>query len=93
MRTEVYNWRVSRDLKVDLERAAREARTSVSSVLDEAAREWLKKRGSDAAEDELQMQIHRAAAKYFGAFAGENPNRAESASRTVREKLKRRYGR
>lgn len=41
MKTEVYSWRLSSELKSDLERAARHRRVPLSSVLEEAARKWL----------------------------------------------------
>jgi hypothetical protein len=41
MKTEVYSWRVSPDIKTGLEREARRRKMSVSAVLDLAAREWL----------------------------------------------------
>ena len=43
MKTEVYSWRVSTDLKMSLEREARRRRAALSAVLDMTAREWLNK--------------------------------------------------
>ena len=47
MKSEVYSWRVSTELKSGLEREARRRKISVSAVLDLAAREWLKTGGAD----------------------------------------------
>jgi hypothetical protein len=41
MKTEVYNWRVSTDLKTSLKREARLRNTPVSALLDLAVRELL----------------------------------------------------
>jgi len=46
MKTEVYCWRVSTDLKNSLEREARRRKVSLSAVLDLAARTWLDERGT-----------------------------------------------
>ena len=47
MKTEVYSWRVSTDLKTGLEREARRRKISLAKALDLAAEEWLKKSGAD----------------------------------------------
>lgn len=93
MKTEVYSWRVSADLKTSLEREARRRKVSLSSVLDQAAREWLKNSASETESDEVQQRLHLAASKYLGAFAGGDPHRSENARRTIRERLRRRHER
>jgi hypothetical protein len=84
--TEVYRWRVSRELKSDLERQAWIRKTSLSAVLNLAAREWLK-------QDQEQRRLHEAAMKCMGALASGNPRRAETARRAIREHLNRRRAR
>jgi len=91
MKTEVYSWRVSRELKTGLEREARRCKMSLSAVLDLAAREWLSQRGADS--EEAQRELHDAALACLGTFAGADRHRAETASRTVRDRLQRKYGR
>jgi hypothetical protein len=93
MKTEVYSWRLSSELKSDLEREARLRKLSVSSVLDLAVRDWLKKSDGDPAENETQRKLHAAAASCLGVLAGRNPRRAESARKSIRERLRRRYAR
>jgi predicted transcriptional regulator len=93
MKTEVYSWRVSSELKSDLERVARGQNVSVSALLDMAVRDWLKKSGADAATDEEQLRLHTAAEECLGALAGRNPRRAETAREAIRAKLRKRYGR
>lgn len=96
MKTEVYSWRVSTDLKTGLEREARRRKLSVSAVLDLAAREWLnntgagEERGEDDAE---QRRLHQAASKCLGAFAGGDAGRSENVRRTVRRRLRGKHER
>lgn len=92
MKTEVYSWRVSAELKSDLERAARRRRLPVSTVLDAAVRDWLK-RSADASEDEEQRRLHEAAASCVGSIAGRNPLRAETAKKAVKEILRQKRAR
>jgi hypothetical protein len=93
MDTEVYSWRVPRELKSDLERQARIRKTSLSAVLNLAARDWLKQSAATIGEDQEQRRLHEAAMKCMGTIAGGNPRRAETARQTIRERLKRRNAR
>jgi hypothetical protein len=93
MGSEVYSWRVSTELKSDLEREAALRKTSVSAVLNLAVREWLKKSAMSVDEDAQQQALHEAASKCLGTMAGRDSRRAENASRIVRERLRRRHAR
>jgi hypothetical protein len=93
MKTEVYSWRVSSNLKADLEREARRRKISVSAALDLAARDWLDKRDPGNEGQEEQLRLREAASKYLGALAGGDPLRSENASQAVRQRLRRHYGR
>jgi hypothetical protein len=93
MKTEVYTWRVSSDLKTGLERAARRRKISMSAALDLAAREWLEKSDTENEDQEEQCRLREAASRFFGALASGNSQRSEDASQTVRQRLRRRYGR
>jgi hypothetical protein len=92
MKTEVYSWRVSPELKTGLEREARRRKISLSATLDLAAEEFLRKNGAsdDSAE---QKRLHQAASKAIGTIAGDNPLRAENAREIVRTLIRRRHGR
>jgi hypothetical protein len=91
MKTEVYSWRVSTELKTVLEREARRRKISLAKALDLAAEEWLKKGGAedDAVE---QRRLHAAAAKTFGTIEG-HPGDAENAREIVRQRIRQRHGR
>ena len=94
MKTEVYSWRISPDLKTDLEAEARRENLSVSALLDRLACGWLAERRSQLGTDEaVQARLHRAAEKLFGAIRGGGAARAESVRTLVRERLKRRHER
>jgi hypothetical protein len=91
MKTEVYSWRVSSELKQDLEREARKRKASVSSILDTAAREWLAKSRASIAGDEEQKRLHAAVAPLLGSISRNIPYSPEILRETVRRRVKQRY--
>jgi len=93
MKSEVYSWRVSTDLKTGLERAAHRRKLSVAAVLDLAARDWLAKDGAETEGDDEQPRLHKAASKCFGTLASGDAHRSENARQAVRQRLRRHYGR
>ena len=93
MKTEVYSWRLSEELKLNLEREAHLRKVSVSSVLETAVRDWLKKSNTDTPDDQAQGKLHTAAARCLGVLRGANSRRAETAREVVRRRLRRRYAR
>jgi hypothetical protein len=93
MKTEVYSWRVSSDIKTGLEREARRRKISMSAALDLAAREWLHNNGMEKEGDAGQRLLHKAASKWLGALASGNTQRSQTASQSVRQRLRQRYGR
>lgn len=93
MKSRVYSWRLSEDLKSDLEREARERKLSVSALLELAARELLKKQNGEFEGGEAQRKLHASAAACLGAIKGHSPNRAEAARQSIRGRLRRRYAR
>lgn len=93
MKTEVYSWRVSSDLKSDLERAARHRRVPLSAILEEAARRWLRESAAKLSDDETQRRLHDAVEPWIGALSGLHPADAQSVRRVIRRRLARRYGR
>jgi hypothetical protein len=76
-------------MKTDLKREARLRKMPVSSVLDLAVRDWLKRSGADVAGDEAQRELHAAAEKCLGTLASGNSRRADSARKTTRRRLQR----
>ena len=90
MATEVYSWRVSSELKSDLEREARLRKVSLSSVLDSAARDWLKKAASNNGDDQEQQRLHTTAESCLGIIKGRSPYRAENAQSIIRKRIQER---
>lgn len=94
MKTHVYSWRLSGELKGQLERAARLRRTPLSAVLEQAARAWLAQNAAELGDDEeTQRKLHAAAESCFGTIKGLGPYHAERVRETVRRRLQERYGR
>jgi len=93
MKTEVYSWRVSTDVKTALEREAHRRKISLAAILDLAARELLNKSGAGNDGDQEQTRLQQAAVTCFGAFEGGDGRRSENARQGVRRRLRRRYGR
>ena len=91
MTTEVYRWRISSELKSQLEREARLRNKPLSALLDLAVRDWLKRNAASAAGDEEQRRLHEAVLGCAGAFAGRNPRRAENARPAIRARIGRRH--
>jgi hypothetical protein len=93
MKTEVYSWRLSGELKSDLERKARLRKVPVSAVLETAVRDWLKHSDTEVPEDEAQRRLQAAAANCLGTLASGNARRAETAHDVLRKRLRRRHAR
>ena len=92
MKAEAYCWRLPEKIKSDLEHAAGLRRVPVSSILDMAVREWLKKNGRVEGGD-AQLARHAAAVNCFGVLASGNSCRAETARETIRKRLRKRRAR
>ncbi len=89
----MYSWRVSAELKSELEREARLRNVPISSILDAAVRGWMENSAVKATEKDEQARLHASAEKFIGALAGHDPQRSTKARALVRERLRRRYGR
>jgi predicted transcriptional regulator len=93
MRTEVYSWRLSAELKSDLEREARLKNVSTSAILEMAVRDWLRNGRADTADDGVQQKLQAEVANSVGVLAGRNPRRAETAREAIRKQLGKRHAR
>jgi hypothetical protein len=93
MKSEVYSWRVSSDIKTSLEREARRRKISMSAALDAAAREWLQRSGMANEGDEEQRRLQKAASKCIGTLSSGNAQRSETVSEGVKHRLRRHYDR
>jgi hypothetical protein len=94
MKTEVYSWRLSPRLKMELEEAAQAERKSVAELLVQIAEDWLRRSsGQSGSEDERQQSLRDAAMKSVGTLRGNDPDRAEKARSEIRARIARRHGR
>ncbi len=93
MKTEVYSWRLSEELKSDLEREARLRKVPVSAALETAVRKWLENAGTHLDEEDAQHRLQTAAANCLGVIDSGNRRRSETARATLRQRLKRRHAR
>ncbi len=91
MKTEVYSWRVSPEIKSMLERESRRRKTPVSELLDLAVQNLLAAGGPNANDEDEQRQLRAAALKCVGAFAGKDPDRSSRARQSVRQRLRKRH--
>ena len=88
-KSEVYSWRVSPDLKMKLEVAARDENLSVGSLLERIAREWLgEHRWND--EEEQQRRLRERVMRTVGtASIGLGPYTNERVRQVITENLER----
>lgn len=93
MKTEVYSWRLSPELKAKLEEAARDEGTSLAQLLEKIARKWLRGARREGDDGEEQRRLHEEAARFIGKMRGRDPRRAQEASQRIREKLTKEHGR
>ena len=93
MKNHVYSWRLSAELKSDLERAAHLRNMSLSALLELAVRDWLRNGRTDAAGDRIQRKLQKEVANSVGILTGRNPRRAETARDAIRKRLARRHAR
>ncbi len=91
MKTAVYSWRLSVELKTHLERQAREEGRSLSDLLEELASDGLRARRSRFDDEAEQAAIRLRAAAAIGSVRGGDPTRASRARELVREIVKRKH--
>jgi hypothetical protein len=86
-KSEVYSWRLSRELKAILEDEARRRSTSLAEVLDRIVQDW--RRRQERPDDDVgdQARRHAAAARSFGRLAGRHPYSAARTREVIRQRL------
>jgi hypothetical protein len=87
-KSKVYSWRVSPDLKMRLEDAARNEKLSVGSLLERIACEWLSDRRLN--DDEQQQRLRERVMRTVGkASIGLGPYTNERVRQVITENLER----
>jgi hypothetical protein len=94
MKTEVYSWRLSADLKEALEAEARREEVSMAALLDKMARCWLKNQEAEHLEEEAeQRRRHEAGLKFAGSISmGGGPYTNDVVRKIITERLVKKYG-
>lgn len=90
MKTEVYSWRVSAELKSGLKEAARAKKLSMSEALEVAATEWID-RQKEPDDDAEQARLRAVLAQCIGVSASGRRNRSTQVSQDMKEKLSKKY--
>jgi hypothetical protein len=89
-KSEVYSWRLTPKLKMQLEAAAREENTTVGALLERMTQEWLDKHLSDDAEQ--QRRLHARARAAIGTVSvGGPPATNENVRAAMGEYLEKKY--
>jgi len=92
MKTEVYSWRVSAELKAALQEQARSEGKSFAQLLQEFASDGLRaRRNGNVDDDEEQAAIRRRAAPAIGAVCSNDPYGSERVSERVGEIIYRKH--
>src|SRR5262245_7145326 len=91
-KTEVYAWRMSPELKMALEDAARRQSVKVSALLERVIRAWLDER-ANARGTEEQERIRARALRCAGVLSGRDGKRSGQVRQRVRERLAARRAR
>jgi hypothetical protein len=91
-KTEVYAWRMSPDLKMALEDAARRQGFRVSVLLERVVRAWLDEHAG-ALRSEEEERIRARALRCAGILSGRDRRRSSQVGRRVRERLAARKAR
>ena len=95
LKTEVYSWRVSPEMKSALEEAARQDHQKLSTLLERIVKDWLKEYRAGRGDDDREEQklLHKGAARALGKIRGGDPHRSERARHALRARIaKRRAG-
>ena len=87
-KSEVYSWRVTPDLKSQLERRAREEGITLAALLERISRDWLRAKAAASGEEEReQARIKAAAMAAIGGLRSGDPELAERARERLQERL------
>jgi hypothetical protein len=92
MKTEVYSWRLSAELKAELEAEARRDGSSLSALLEEIASRWLVERRNGHTDDDAeQAALRKRVLATVGTSRGGDPTRSSRAVELVREIVTRKH--
>jgi hypothetical protein len=92
-KSEVYSWRLSSELKRQLEEAASAEKASIGAILDRVMRDWLRTREPSEEKDaEQQRRLHERARKAMGTVSiGLGPYTNKRVREVMGEYLEKKY--
>ncbi|HXF13402.1 MAG TPA: hypothetical protein VN517_09625 [Terriglobales bacterium] len=90
MKSEVYSWRLTPEMKTRLESEARRSGKSLAEVLEEISANWLDERAGTYA-DENDLRTRKRIMETVGTIRGGDPHRASRSKELVREIIRRKY--
>jgi hypothetical protein len=94
MKSEVYSWRLSEQLKSELEAEARREGKSMATMLCDVAVDWLRERRDGRGdEDAEQVRLQAALRACVGSIRGGNPQRSQQAREVLRARIKKAHRR
>jgi hypothetical protein len=92
MKTEVYSWRLSPQLKRDLERAARDEGVPISGLLERISQDWLAERRRE--DEAAQARIWKRVERCIGAISmGGGPWTNDKVRKVIQDRLAKKYDR
>lgn len=90
MKTEVYSWRLSAEMKTRLESEARRSGKSLAEVLEQISANWLEERAENY-DDESESRLRKQVMATVGTIRGGDPHRASRSKELVREIIRRKH--
>jgi predicted DNA-binding protein len=90
MKSEVYSWRLTPEMKMRLESEARRSGKSLAEVLEQISANWLDER-TGGYDDEMEVRLRKQVIATVGTIRGGDPHRASRSKELVREIIKRKH--
>src|SRR5581483_3199894 len=90
MKTEVYSWRLSPEMKTRLESEARRSGKSLAELLEQISTNWLEER-SGGYDVEMEAKLRNRVMATVGTIRGGDPQRSSRSKELVREIIKRKH--
>ena len=90
MKSEVYSWRLTPDMKARLESEARRSGKSLAEVLEQISADWLDARAGSY-DDKMEAAMRKRIMATVGKIRGGDPQRASRSKELVREIIRRKH--
>lgn len=91
MKTEVYSWRLTPEMKIRLESEARRSGKSLAELLEEISANWLDERQVNYDDAREADRLRKRVMATVGTIRGGDPQRASRSKELVREIIRRKH--